>query len=262
MPDFGRVEIRNARESGVEISLLGSGTYDHIGFFGSNGISTAIDVGAYQDTTIIVDENGVENPALGPFGGSGFMTNCKNAGDGVSVTLSGVPNGPGTVPITSVNVFNAANLLTEPEFLNQSSGTILIQYFASGVSTVHTFNAKLYAFDNTADVNTAPSEVTVQGFEINASGAWRNSAQSGVWVTMEGRNNALEFSDHSTAKGYQPSNRHIWVAAITAKPDAVGVLDDFDFAFELQYAGFLISTGLALLSGAMTFVNSVASLIA
>jgi len=236
MPDFGRISIHNARESGVEISLLGSGTYDHAGFFGANGVTTAVEVGSYQDTTIIVDQNGVENPALGPFGGAGFMTNCKNAGDGVSVTLSGLPIGPGTVPITSVNLFDAGNLLTEPEFLNQSSGTVLIQYFASGVSTVHTFNAKIYAFDNTASVETAPPDVTIQGFEVNASGAWRNAAQSGVWVSMAGRNNALEFSDHSNAKGYQPSNRHIWVAAITARPEAVGILDDFDFAFELQFA--------------------------
>lgn len=236
MADFGRISVHNARESGVEISLLGSGTYDHIGFFGSQGTVSAIEVGAYNDTTIIIDEDGQENPALGPFGGSGFMTNAKNPGDSSTVTLSGLPIGPGTVNIVDVNIFDVNNLNTEPEFSQQSSGTILIQYFASGVSEVHTFNAKLYAFDNTSTVTTAPPDVTVQGFEINASGLFKNSAHSGVWKTMHGSNDALEFVDHSNAKGYKPSNRHIWVAAITAKPEAVGILDDFDFAFQLQFA--------------------------
>lgn len=236
MPDFGRIQIHNARESGVQISLLGSGTYDHIGFFGANGTTTNIEVGSYNDTTIVVNSTGVANPALGPFGGSGFMTNCKNPGTANTVTLSGLPNGPGTVPITSVNVFNTANLTTEPEFTQQSSGTILIQYFASGVSTVHTFNAKLYAYDNTATVETTPPDVTIQAFEINASGKWKNAAHSGAWRALQGRSNALEFVDHSSANGYRASNRHIWVAAITARPNSIGTLDDFDFAFELQFA--------------------------
>lgn len=234
--DFGRIEFRNARESGVVISLLGSGTYDHIGFFGANGTTTAVEVGSYQDTTIIVDENGVANPAHGPFGGSGFMTNCKNLGVETQVQISGSPGGPGVVNIADVNVFDPANLLTEPEFSHQNSGTLMMVYHASGVSAVHTFNAKLYAFDNTATVETAAPDVTIQGFEINASGLWRNAAHSGVWKTMSNRNDALEFADHSNANGYQPNNMHIWVAAITARPGAVGILDDFDLAFELQFA--------------------------
>lgn len=236
MPNFGTISVHNARESGVLISLLGSGTYDHLGFFGSTGTTTAVEVGSYQDTSIIVDQFGVENPLYGPFGGSGFCTNCKNVGDSTTVQLSGLPIGPGTVPIVNVNVFDVANLATEPFFANQSSGTVLIRYFASGVSAVHTYNAKLYAYDNTVGVTQAPPDVTIQGFEINASGFWRNATHSGVWKTMHGRNDALEFSDHSNAKGYRTSNQHIWVAAITARPNAVGVLDDFDFAFELQYS--------------------------
>jgi len=236
MLDFGRIEFRNARESGVIIDLLGSGTYDHIGAFGANGTSTAVEVGSYQDTMIIVDENGIPNPSHGPFGGSGFMTNAKNVGDPNTVQLSGLPNGPGVVNIADVNVFDPANLLNEPHFANQSSGTIMMVYFASGVSAVHTFNAKMYGFDNTSTVDTTAPDVTIQGFEVNASGLTRNAAHSGTWKTMSNRNDALEFADHSNANGYQPSNQHIWVAAISIRPNAVGILDDFDFAFELQFA--------------------------
>jgi hypothetical protein len=234
--DFGRIEFRNARESGVVISLLGSGTYDHFGFFGPNGTTTAVEVGSYQDTTIVVDQNGVADPSLGPFGGSGFMTNCKNPGVGNQVEISGAPAGPGVVNIADVNIFDVDNLLTEPHFKHQNSGTLMIVYHASGDAAVHTFNAKLYGFDNTASVETAAPDVTIQGFEINASGLWRNAEHSGVWKTMSNRNDALEFSDHSNANGYQPNNMHIWVAAITCRPSAVGILDDFDLAFELQFA--------------------------
>ena len=236
MVDLGRIEFRNARESGVEISLLGSGTYDHVSFYGPNGENSAIELGSFQDSTIITDSNGVGNPALGPFGGSGFMTNTKNVGDPLTVQLSGLPNGPGVVDIVDVNRLDQANFATEPEFSQQSSGTILIQYFASGVSEVNTFNAKMYAFDNTLSVNDPAPDITIQGFEINASGAWRNSTFSGVWSTMNKRDVALEFSDHSTNLGYVARNRHIWVAAITARPESIGTLDDFDFAFELQFA--------------------------
>ncbi|MHA2219129.1 MAG: hypothetical protein ACXACY_24690 [Candidatus Hodarchaeales archaeon] len=240
--DFGSVKFINARESGIDISLLGSGTYDHIGFFGSQGEVTAVQVGSYQDTTIIVDDNGVPlKDHLGqelPFGGSGYMTNAKNVGAADTVQLSGLPDGPGVVNITDVNIFDPNNLTIEPFFNQISSGTVMLQYRASGVSTVHTFNAKLYAFDNVSNnIEVAAPDVTIQGFEINASGIWRNAAHSGVWRLMSGgRNQALEFADHSNANGYEKRNLHVWVAAISCRPDAVGILDEFDFAFETQFA--------------------------
>ncbi len=236
MVDLGRISFHNARESGVEISLLGSGTFDHLGFFGPNGDGSAVELGSFQDSTIIVDSAGVPDPGFPDFGGSGFCTNTKNVGDPATVELSGLPNGPGVVDIVSVNILDPANFATEPEFSQQSSGTLLIQYFASGVSEVNTFNAKLYAFDNTLTVEDVAPDITIQGFEINASGVWRNAAFSGVWSTMNSRSVALEFADHSSSLGYVARNRHIWVAAITARPESVGVLDDFDFAFELQFA--------------------------
>lgn len=234
--DFGTVTFRNARESGVEVSLLGSGQYDHLGFFGPDGAESAVEVGSFQDNTIIVDSNGLENPAWGPFGGSGFCTNAKSLGDPNTVELSGLPNGPGEVNIVDVNRFEAANLNTEPFFGQIPSGTLLIEYRASGVSEVHTYNAKFYAYDNTGTVNDAPPDVTVQAFEINASGQWRNAAHSGVWRTLQGRGTALEFTDHSKANGWVKRNLHVWVTCITVKPNAVGILDEFDFAFETQFA--------------------------
>ncbi len=236
MADLGTIQFHNARESGVQISLLGSGTYDHMGFFGIGGTASAVDLNSFQDTTVLVDSTGDPNPSLGPFGGSGFFTNTKNIGDPNTVELSGGGSGPGEVNIVDVNVFDVANLGTEPEFSQQSSGTLLIQYFASGVSEVNTFNAKIYAFDNTASPTTPAPDVTIQGFEINASGIWNSIGVSGIWKTMSNQNDALPFADHSNSNGYIARNRHIWVAAITARADSIGVLDDFDFAFEVQFA--------------------------
>jgi len=235
MPNFGVIRFRNARASGVLISQKGSGTYDHLGFFGPNGPTSAIEVGSYQDTTVIVDDAGSPNPSHGPFGGSGYLTNCKNTGTN-TVRISGLPMGPYNKLINQVNIFEAANLLTEPRFRRIPSGTLLIEYLASGVSQVNTFNAKLYGFDETGAITDPAPDVTIVGFEINASGKFKNLAHSGVWHAMAGRDDALEFVDHSSAQGFRKRNRHLWVAAITLRADSVGVLDDFCFAFQVQFA--------------------------
>ena len=239
MPDFGKIEFINARSSGIQIAQLGSGTFDHMGFFGPNGSSSAVEVGQYQDTTVIVDDVGVAlTDHLGgtlDFGGSGYMTNNKNVG-GSTVQISGLPEGPMTELIADVNIFEVANLTQEPFFDRIPSGTLLIKYQSSGVSTVNTFNAKIYAYDATGLITDPAPDVTVVGFEINASGLWKNTAHSGVWTAMAGRNSALEFVNHSSANGYIPRQVHLWVASISARADSVGVLDDFNFAFQLQFA--------------------------
>jgi hypothetical protein len=236
MADYGTITFKNARESGVIATQLGSGTYDHIGFFGANGPATAVEVGSYQDTTVIVDQDGNADASLGPFGGSGYFQNCKNIGLADTVRISGAPDGPFDVLITEANKFDVNNLNTEPFFSNISSGTLLIQYEASGTSSVNTYNAKLYAYDNGGAITDPPPDVTVVGFEINASGIFNDAAHSGVWHQMHGRDDALLFSDHSSANGYRASNLHLWVAAISVRPNSVGVLDEFDFVFSTQFS--------------------------
>ena len=230
--DFGRIRFYSARASGIEISQLGSGTYSHLGFFGAGGHLTAVNAGSYQDTTIIVDFEGV--PQVTTFGGSSYLTNNKNVGAS-TVRISGTPLGPMTVPINTVNIFQVENLAIEPRFLRIPSGTLLIKYESSGNTPVHTFNAKIYAYDNTATIVDPPTDVTVVGFEINASGLWKNASHSGVWKTLNGRDNALEFVNHSSVNGYVARPIHYWVASISARADSVGVLDNFNFAFQMQF---------------------------
>ena len=233
MADFGKIRFFNARASGVQVSQLGSGTYDHVGFFGPGGHTSAVEVGSYQDTTMRTDAFGIPNPTT--FGGSSYMTNCKFTST-TGVRISGLPMGPYNKTLLQVNIFEVQNLATEPRFRRIPSGTLLIEYIASGTSLVNTYNAKIYAYDNTGLITDPAPDVTVVGFEINASGKWKNVAHSGVWHAMAGRDDALEFVDHSSTHGYRRRNRHLWVAAISVRADSVGILDDWNMAFQVQFA--------------------------
>lgn len=235
MANFGRLTFRNSRASGQTISQLGSGQYSHLGFFGPGGHLSAVEIGSYQDTTIVVDSTGT--PASTVFGGTSYLTNCKFI-TSTTVRVSGVPRGPWTKPISQVNKFLVGNLAAgmAPNFLHRNSGTLLIQYTSSGTSKVNTFNAKIYAYDEDLTIADAPNDVTVVGFEINASGTAWDASHSGQWHAMAGRDNALKFVDHSTANRWRSAHTHLWVAAISAKPLAVGVLDRFNFVFSMQFA--------------------------
>lgn len=220
----GELFFHNAHASGTIISQLGSGTYDHLGFFGAD-YNTAIDVNSYQDSTYIVNSAGT------PLGGdAGILMNVKYKSS-TTCDVSGWTD----VSIDALNVFDVDNLSTSPDFAHRPSGTLMIRYCASGVSTVNTYQAKLYAYDATGSATDPAPDVTVMGFEINASGLWY-SGQSGVWVAMEGSANPLHFVDHSATNNYEAASEHIWVAAITVRADSVGILDDWNLAFTFQYA--------------------------
>lgn len=237
----GEITFHSAFSSGVLFSQLGSGTpqneFDHLGLFGINGTNSAIEIGAYNDTSFIVDTDG--NPLdgmsyAGAIGSSGQLLNNKliDQASGI-VELSGV----GQKLITDINVFDAANLGTEPQFLRQGSGTLLIKYIASGVSAVNTFNAKLFAYDAGGVITDSPPDITVYAYEINASGQFSTDvATSGKWKLMDGQGDPLIFVNHSTANGWQARNMHIWVAGISATPGSVGALNQWNLGFSTQFA--------------------------
>jgi len=231
--DLGRIYYQNARVSGIVFSQLGSGLTDHIGFFGPTGAASAVQVGSFQDTTFMTKGDGSIASYLGA--GSGALTNCKWTSTS-GVRISGLPRGPYNKLLSQVNVFNPANLSTYPHFVNRSSGTLLIRYVASGVAAVHTYNAKMWAYDATGSLTDPPPDVTVNAFEINASGQWFDASHSGVWRTIHGQGNAMFFANHSPANGWTAQNTHIWVAALSIKANSVGVLDDMNFAVSLQFA--------------------------
>jgi hypothetical protein len=240
---IGVLRFYNARIGvsgrGLEISQLGSGVFDHLGSFGPNGNVSAVEVNSFQDTTLIVDEDG--NPLtnhLGgalPFGGSGYLTNNKRVGAS-GVSISGLPLGPYNVNIADVNVFNPLNLSTPPDFVNRPSGTLLITYQASGISQTHTYNAKFFAFDATGAITDPPPDVSVFAFEINASGQTFSSATSGVWQQTQGQNNPIFLVNRSPSNGWRAENLHYFVLGLSVRPNAVGVLNDITYGFSLQFA--------------------------
>ncbi len=229
--NYGIITFRNARASGVVLSQLGSGTYDHLGAFGPGDTSSAVEVGSFQSTTWIVNSVG---SAGSPASQTRKCTNAKWKSN-TTVELSGLPKGPGTVLITKVNKFFASALHSYPSFPQQSSGTLMIEYTASGTSKVNTYNAKLYAYKADGALTDAPPDIVVKGFEINASGQWY-AGQSGVWVDIAGQNSPLYFTNHSPTNKWLAQHKHLWVAALSIKPNSIGLLDDFNWAFQFQYA--------------------------
>jgi len=232
MANLGTIRFRSARASGLQISQLGSGLFDFLGFFGAAGHEEGIEIGSYNDTSIVVTELGI--PQFTTFGGSSYCTNCKFI-TSTTAQISGLPAGPYIKPINQINVFHPGNLTTAPNFRNRASGTLLVQYTASGTSKVHTFNAKMYGYDRFGAVTDPPPNVTVLGFEINASGLFKNAAHSGQWHNMMGRDDALEFVDHSPMFGYRDAHTHLWVAAITCRANSVGILNEWAIAMQLQF---------------------------
>ena len=237
MANVGTIQFFNARVGddgqGLEISQLGSGVFDHFALYGINGQTSAIEVGSWQDTTTVAQSDGT--PFTAPLGSSGWMTNNKRVGAS-GVSISGLPEGPYDVLLTEVNKHLFANEAIAPDFLHRNSGTLLIVYTASGVSNVNIFNPKAFAFDATGALTDAPPDISVAAYEINASGQWFSAATSGVWQNTEGQNAPIFMANRSTANNWLAANVHYFVLGVSVKPNSVGVLDDWNFAFQLQFA--------------------------
>ncbi len=229
MPNFGKIFFQSARSSGISFKQLGSGTPDFIKFCGSAGITTGVEVGSFQDTSFMTDSAGNIPSYLGSE--SGKLTNVKYISDTIA-KVSGFPN----KSLVLINKFFPANLNTYPNFTHRASGTLFIRYVASGVSTVNTYNAKIFAYDRDVGINQPHPDVTAMFFEINASGQWFNAAESGKWKAGNGNNDAYFFTNHSAVLGWRKKNTHCWVACISLKPNSIGNFSDIGFGFSTQYA--------------------------
>jgi len=220
MATSGVLTFHACHNSGVMISPLGEGTYDHMGFFGINGPGDAIIVENWNDSTWVVDSTGARDPAAWD-----ALVNNKYI-DASGCSSSGHPR-------VAIGDYQDADHI--------ASGTLLIWFRASGnIGGISTYNAKLFAYDNTATQGDAPSNVTVNGFEINESGiagSIENWTPPVYWSSMGSIYNGIDFADHSPNTKYFPDQaEHIWRAAISVRADAVGFLDDWDLVFIFQFA--------------------------
>ena len=216
MATSGVLTFHSCASSGsVQVSELGSGTYDHIGFFGAGGVNDAIIVNQYNDTTHVVT-------SLGAAGGGELINNKYIDASGCS--SSGLPR-------KDISAYQDAAHL--------ASGTLQIWFRATGALTIDTYNARLFVYDTVSeDYNTPPTYVNVVGFEINPSGSTLGAAYDVTeWSPMGGMANGIEFFDHSpTYQYFNSQNEHLWRCAISARADAVGLLSDFCFLFTFQFA--------------------------
>ncbi|RKY43082.1 MAG: hypothetical protein DRP85_00875 [Candidatus Makaraimicrobium thalassicum] len=212
MATSGVITFHACHNSGLMISHLGEGQYDHMGFFGPNGVNDAIIVGHFNDSTWIVDASGHRDPNVW-----GALVNNKYI-DQSGVATSG---------------WGRKDISDYQDELHTSSGTLLIWFRASGDLQVSTYNAKLFVFQKYGSFYDNPTDVTVYGFEINPSGLGNITE----WSLMNTIYNGINFVDHSPSTGYQANqNEHKWWCAISCKANAVGWIDDFTFCFRFQYA--------------------------
>jgi len=214
MATSGVLTFHACHQSGMMVSELGSGTYDHIGFFGAGGVNDAIIVNQYNDTTFIVTSGGVA--------GGGTLMNNKY--------ISATECSTSGHPVKTVGSYQDAAHL--------ASGTLQIWFRAAGTLKIDTYNARLFVYDTVSNnYYTPPTYVTVNGFEINPSGATIGAYDVTEWSPMGGMANGINFFDHSpTFQYFNNQNEHLWRCAISARADAVGLLSDFHFLFTFQFA--------------------------
>ena len=216
MATSGVLTFHACHNSGIMISQLGSGTYDHMGFFGAGGVNDPIIVNQWNASTWVVSSTGARNPAEW-----GALVNNKWI-DSSGCSSSGMPRKP---------------VSDYQDVAHISSGTLLVRFQGTAGLQVDTYNAKLYSYDNTASYYTSPSEVTMMGFEINPSGALISGYDVTTWSAMGSISAGINFVDHSPATNYMSnSSEHLWYCAVSSRADAVGFLDEFSLVFVFQFA--------------------------
>ncbi len=177
--------------SGVELSGLTDGTYDHIGYYGPDGFNESVIVGAAQDISWIIDDGGV---AIG--GGlaiSGQLNNNK------WVDSSGVSIASGSrVDLSSV--------------VSSGSGTLRIE--VTNATNINISGAKLFAYDG-SDVNNAPSGIWVLSYEIIPQG--RSGLGDTQWALMD-ESNYNYLGDRTPDVGWAASGEFNYHIGLSVRP--------------------------------------------
>lgn len=193
--------------SALDTNLNGSG----LGFYGSAGFGTSVEVAAYQDGTFITNSAGTTQ-----------SVQCNNIKR--THPSSGNPNGAGNVALTSI-----ANALAP----------LKIRFNHS--SAVRTQNAKLRIFDRSS-INNNPSGVTALIAELIHPNPTNGVGGSGdaTWVSVYGSGSILDMAASPGLSGYSPNGASTqdmnadWYAAISCSPDSIGA-KTFALYFECEY---------------------------
>jgi hypothetical protein len=176
-------------------ALNGSG----IGFYGSNGFASSVDVGAYQDATFITNSNGT---TMGP-----QLTNVK-----WTHPNSGTINGGTNLGLTSM-----------PNYL----ATVNVRF--SHNTPVKTQNVKFRIYDR-VNINSDASGVLTKVVEIIHPNTAQTATGSGSssWGTPNGSGSILTLTSSPAQSGLSPNGpsstdmTHDWYLNISASPSSIG----------------------------------------
>lgn len=203
--------------SGSTLTDLGA---SGLGFYGSGGFGTSVQVGSYQDTTFITNSNGSVN--------GGDNNNCKYLGNvsGVSVN-GGAPGHVSGLPLTS--------------------GSLNVRFTFDSAVKVQNADFRIYDRSNK---NNNPSGVTAQVAQLVNGGsgvdpttheaqAW--SAAEDGWLNLGGSGTIMSLLASPGSGGLSPSGsstedtRHDWYVCLSASPDSIGAKTNFGAFVELEY---------------------------
>lgn len=193
-------------------NLAGSG----LGFYGSDGFGTSVDVGSWQGRTFITDATGAVEGAE--------VDNCQflnSSGvilgqSGSGILLTQVPNYLATLNIRFTN--DSAVLTQNPQVRIYNRTTL-----ASGAVGVTT---KVAEIRHTDTAQTA------------------NGSGDTTWSTWSGSVNDVSAKTLVTSPGsggFRPSGsstsdtQHDWYLAISASPDSIGSKTEYGLSFQVEY---------------------------
>ena len=191
------------------IDNLGSGTYSHVGFYGSTSGSSVLLTNA-QDTTTISDSLGNLRGSSLPASGE-LVNNKWIDASGVSI------NDDSRIDLSSV--------------VSSGSGTFRIE--VSGTTPIELTNTKLFAYDGTTTTND-PSGVYVLTYEIIGSAA--SGTGDTQWALIDATN-YNQFVDRRAGAGYDAANVFDYIVGVSVRPQAgeASGLTTFGFLFQTDF---------------------------
>lgn len=194
--------------------ITGSG----LGFFGAGGFGTSVQVGQYQDTTFMTNDNGTID--------SGASTNNKYLGNSSGISI----DGGSEVQLSGVGL---------------GSGTINVRFTLAG-TPITTQSGELRIFNGT-DSTVGASGVTTRGAQLinGGSGVDANGNASGTnngWsAALAGDSVVMRLLASPGSGGLSPSGadtddeRHDWYVCLSASPTEIGSKDDYGLFVRLEY---------------------------
>lgn len=220
------LSLHNPASSGTEISVLGSGTYNHIRFSPAEAYNP-IEIGNSNETTWIVDSAGLVS-GVATLGTDTSLPNSQyTSASGILLTdnagvtaysglLSAMPSGSGYSQFS-------------PTFSLESSGTVLLAIKSDDDSVFRTTNAQIYA-DNGTGTSLAPSGVQMYACELHKDGCAQTN-----WSGINTLTNALPLRAHSSANGYIQLDTHYFAVCLSVVPSSSGTHEQIRVTFTCDF---------------------------